>query len=75
MAEVDLALALAVATSVRKLDCSWISAVKPEDASRPPAAPAGAVGSVVAVFSVYRPLLRVAEKWKSRSAVRPPLCL
>jgi hypothetical protein len=39
MAEVDLALALARATSVRKLDRSWISAVKPEDALRPPSSP------------------------------------
>jgi hypothetical protein len=40
MAEVDLALALARATSVRKLDRSWISAVKPEDALKPPSKPA-----------------------------------
>jgi len=42
MAEVDLALALAGATSLRELDRSWISAVTLEDALRSPAAPVGA---------------------------------
>jgi hypothetical protein len=39
MAEVDLALALAGDTSVRELDRSWISAVKPEKCDATPAAP------------------------------------